>query len=138
MNPMPLERTRRSLFYLVGYLFPSGAALLLFPAPTMRLLLSTGHYDNVFPRVAGLLPIGLALVIAGIIRHRTEVLYPLTLLPRAVFCAGFIVFYLYTRDPLFLVLLAVVGFGAAFTGLTYLKENAQAQRVGDGASAESR
>jgi hypothetical protein len=32
MNPMPLERTGRSLFYLVGYLFPSGLALLLFPA----------------------------------------------------------------------------------------------------------
>jgi hypothetical protein len=29
---MPLERTGRSLFYLVGYLFPSGLALLLFPA----------------------------------------------------------------------------------------------------------
>jgi hypothetical protein len=33
------------------------------------------------------------------------VLYPLTLLPRAVFCLGFIIFYLHTRDPLFLVLL---------------------------------
>jgi hypothetical protein len=138
MNPMPLERTRLSLFYLVGYLFPSGLALLLFPASTMRLLLSNGHYDNVFPRVAGLLLIGLALVIAGIIRHRAQLLYPLTLLPRAVFCVGFIVFYLYTRDPLFLVLFAVVGFGAAFTGLTYLKESAQVRRMGNTASAESR
>jgi hypothetical protein len=137
MNPMPPERTRRSLFYLVGYLFPSGVALLLFPAATTRLLLSNGHYDNVFPRVAGRLLIGLALVIAGIIRYRTEVLYPLTLIPRAVFCAGFIGFYVYTRDPLFLVLLAVVGFGATFTGLTYLKESAQARQMGNTASAES-
>jgi hypothetical protein len=135
---MPLERTRRSLFYLVGYLFLSGLALLLFPARSMGLLLSNGHYDNVFPRVAGLLLIGLALVIAGIIRHRTEVLYPLTLLPRAVFCLGFVVFYIYTRDPFFLVLLAVVGFGAAFTGLTYLKESAQSRRMGNTASAETR
>jgi hypothetical protein len=135
---MPLERTRRSLFYLVGYLFLSGLALLLFPAQTMRLLLSNGHYDDVFPRVAGLLLIGLALVIAGIIRHRMEVLYPLTLLPRAVFCLGFIVFYLYTRDPFFLVLLAVVGFGATFTGLTYLNESANARRLGNAASTESR
>jgi hypothetical protein len=29
---MPLERTRGSLFYLVGYLFPSGLAFQLFPA----------------------------------------------------------------------------------------------------------
>ena len=127
---MPLERTRRSLFYLVGYLLPSGLALCLAPAETMRLLRSNGHYDPVFPRVCGVLLIGLALVIAGIIRHRTEVLYPLTLLPRAVFCAGFIAFYAYTRDPFFLVLLAVVGFGAAFTGLTYLKESANARRTG--------
>lgn len=77
---MPLERTRRSLYYLVGYLVPSGLALLIAPAATMRLLLSNGHYDNVFPRMTGLLLIGLALVIAGIIRYRTEVLYPLTLL----------------------------------------------------------
>ena len=39
MHPMPLDRTRNSLFCLVGYLFPTGLALLLFPAPTMRLLL---------------------------------------------------------------------------------------------------
>jgi len=68
----------------------------------MRLLLSNGHYDEVFPRVAGLLLIGLAIVILGIIRHRTEALYPLTLLPRAVFCLGFVIFFLYTRDPFFL------------------------------------
>jgi hypothetical protein len=123
----PLDRTRRSLFYLVGYLFPTGLALLLFSAATMRLLLSNGHYDDVFPRVAGLLLIGIGLVVAGIIRYRTEVLYPLTLVPRLVFCVGFVGFYFYTRDPLFLVMLAVVGFGATFTGVTYLRERSQAK-----------
>jgi hypothetical protein len=127
MNPAPLNRTRRSLFYLVGYLLPTGIALLLFPAGTMRLLLSNGHYDDVFPRVAGLLLIGLGLVVAGIIRYRTEVLYPVTLIPRLVFCVGFVGFYLFTRDPLFLVILAVVGFGMTFTGLTYLGERSGAK-----------
>jgi hypothetical protein len=125
MQPHSLQRTRRSLFYLVGYLFPSGVALLLFPAATLRLLLSNGHYDDVFPRVAGLFLIGLGVLIAGIIRYRAEVLYPVTLLVRAVFCIGFIALYLSTRDPLFLVLLAVVAFGATLTGLTYLRERSQ-------------
>jgi hypothetical protein len=123
MNVTPLNRTRRSLFYLVGYLLPSGLALLFFPAFTIRLLLSNGHYDDVFPRLAGLLLIGLGLVIAGIIRYRTEVLYPLTLFPRVIFCLGFVGFFLYTHDPFFLVLLAVVGLGATITGLTYLSES---------------
>jgi hypothetical protein len=127
MNPAPLNRTRRSLFYLVGYLIPTGLALLLFPAGTMWLLLSNGHYDDVFPRVAGLLLIGLGLVVAGIIRYRTEVLYPVTLIPRLMFCVGFIGFYFYTRDPLFLAMLAVVGFGVTFTGLTYLDERSRAK-----------
>ena len=133
---MGFERTRRSLFYLVGYLSLAGIALLLAPSTTMRILLSNGHYDNVFPRFSGLLLVGLALVIAGIIRQRTEVLYPLTMIPRIVFCAGFIAFYFYTLDPLFLVLLAVVGVGVVFTGLTYFKERASSFR--ESASSELR
>jgi len=135
---MPFEHTRRSLFYLVSYLLLSGLALLLSPTITLRVLLSNGHYDDVFPRFSGLLLIGLALVIVGIIRYRTEVLYPLTMLPRLAFCVGFIGFYFYTRDPLFLVLLTVVGVGVTFTGLTYLSENTNARRAGRVASSGPR
>ena len=128
MDAERLPRTRLSLFYLAGYLVPTGLALLAFPDSTMRLLLSNGHYDDVFPRVSGLLLVGLGLFIAGIIHYRAETLYPLTLLVRLAFCAGFAGFYLYTRDPLFLAILAVVALGVTLTGVTYLGERAQVRQ----------
>jgi len=46
-------------------------------------------------------------------------LYPSTLVLRSVFLAGFLGFYLHTRDPLFLVVLGVVGLGVLMTGTSY-------------------
>lgn len=125
-----LNRTRLSLFYLAGYLFPTGLALLFFPAITLKILQSNGHYDDVFPRVAGLLLVGIGLVVSGIIRYRTEVLYPVTVVVRLVFCAGFLALYFYSRDPLFLVILAVVSLGVILTGATYLAERPSGTRGG--------
>jgi len=60
--------------------------------------------------------------ILGIVLSRTGVLYPTTLLVRAFFLACIVTFYVTSRDPLFLALLAVVGFGFVWTGLSYLSE----------------
>jgi hypothetical protein len=65
---------------------------------------------------------GLGMTVLGIIRVRAEALYPATLLIRAFFLVCFGAFFLMTQDPLFLVLLAVVGSGFVLTGLTYLTE----------------
>jgi hypothetical protein len=65
-----MERSRKSLYYLAGYLLLIGFALLLVPDLTLRLLLSNGHYGEIFPRVAGMLMSGLGMTIAGIIRAR--------------------------------------------------------------------
>jgi hypothetical protein len=43
-------------------------------------------------------------------------------LVRAFFLVCIATFYAMTRDPFFLVLLAVVGFGFVWTGLSYLSE----------------
>jgi uncharacterized protein YjeT (DUF2065 family) len=115
-----MRRTRLSLFYLAGYLLPTGLALLLAPRTTLRLMLSNGHYDSdVFPRVAGLLLLALGIIVVQIIRLRAEALYTATLMARSVLLAGFMVFYWYTRDPFFLVVLGVVALGFALTGTSY-------------------
>ena len=86
------------------------------------MLLSDGDYGDVFPRVAGMLLTGLGIAILGIIRARAEALYPETLIVRAFFLVCLGAFFLMTRDPLFLVLIAIVAFGFVLTGLTYLTE----------------
>ena len=83
-------------------------------------MLSNGDYgSDVFPRVAGLLLLGIGIIVAQIIRLKAEVLYSTTLMLRFVFLVGFLGFYFYTRDPLFLVVLGVVGLGVLLTGTSY-------------------
>ena len=119
-----MNRTRLSLYYLCGYLLIGGVVLLFFPKEGLRLLLSNGDYGDVFPRVAGMLLTGLGMAILGIIWARAEALYPATLIVRAFFLVCLGAFFLMTRDPFFLVLIAVVAFGFVLTGLTYLTEKA--------------
>jgi hypothetical protein len=38
---------------------------------------------------------------------------------RSLFLVGFIGFYMYTRDPFFLIVVGVAGLGVALTGTTY-------------------
>jgi hypothetical protein len=117
-----MNRTGLSLYYLCGYLPIGGLVLLFFPKQGLSLLLSDGDYGDVFPRVAGMRLTGLGMVILGIISARAEALYPATLIVRAFFLICLVAFFLMTRDPLFLVLFAVVAFGFVLTGLTYLTE----------------
>ena len=115
-----MRRTRLSLFYLAGYLLPTGLLWLVAPRATFKLMLSNGDYgSDVFPRVAGLLLLAIGIIVVQIIRLRAEVLYATTLMVRSVFLAGFLGFYWYTRDPLFLVVLGVVGLGVVLTGTSY-------------------
>jgi len=123
-----MRRTRLSLFYLAGYLLPTGLLLLVAPRMTLRLLLSNGDYgSDVFVRVVGLLLLAVGLIVVQIIRYRVEVLYRTTLMVRAVFLIGFLGFYLYTRDPLFLVILGVVGLGFILTGTSYWLDRRERQ-----------
>jgi hypothetical protein len=124
-----MRRTRWSLFYLAGYLLPTGLLLLVAPGLALKLLLSNGDYGSVFPRVAGLLLLGIGIIVVQIIRLRAEALYPTTLMVRAVFVVGFVSFYWYTRDPLFLVILGVLGLGVVLTAASYWLDR-QERRVG--------
>jgi hypothetical protein len=109
-----LPRIRLSLFYLAGYLIPSGLAFLAFPQLTLKLLFSNGSYGDVFPRLVG------AILIAQIIRYRLYQLYPTAIATQLLLLATLIGLYAYQRDPAFLVLFGVVGFGVALTSICYL------------------
>ena len=115
-----LNRTRLSLFYLGSYLAIIGFGLLFAPHETLRILQSNGNYGDVFPRVSGMLMSGLGLSIFGMIRARSSAQYPATLVVRVYFIACIAAFYAMTGDPLFLVLIGIVGLGLVLTLGSYL------------------
>jgi len=121
-----MRRTNLSLIYVATYLWGAGIALLIAPRLALHLLLSTGDYGEILPRLAGLLLIGLGMLVVQIIRYQIADLYSTTIALRVVFCLGFILLYLRSRDPLFLVLLAVVGLGVLATSLCYLRDRREA------------
>lgn len=117
-----MHRTHRSLYYLVSYLTVAGLALFLVPGFALKLLLSNGDYGDVLPRLAGMLLIGLAILVFQIIRLQIEALYPTTLMVRGFFLASFIFLFAISGDPFFLVVFAIVALGVALTGYSYLQD----------------
>lgn len=118
-----MRRTNLSRIYVVAYLLAAGLFLLATPRLALKLLLSTADYGVILPRLTGLLLIGLAMFVLQIIRYRVVALYATTLAVRVVFCGGFIALYVLSRDPLFLVLLAVVGLGVLATSASYILDS---------------
>jgi hypothetical protein len=124
-----MNKTRLSLYYLGSYLSIIGIGLLFAPHWTLTALLSNGDYGDVFPRVAGMLMSGLGLSIFGMIRARSFELYPATLLIRAYFIVCILAFYAMTYDPLFLVLIGIVGIGFILTLSSYLLDRRSSQAL---------
>ena len=122
-----MNKTRLSLFYLGSYLVLIGLGLLFVPHGTLKMLQSNRDYDDVFPRIAGMLMSGLGLSVFGMIRARSSQQYPATLFMRVYFLACFVAFYGMTRDPLFLTLLGIVGLGFLLTLASYLLDRKSAQ-----------
>jgi hypothetical protein len=113
-----MNRTRLSLFYLVGYLIPAGVALLLGPQLALKLLFSTGSYGDVMPRFVGLFVLVLGILALQIVRHRLAVLYTTVLGVRGLMLLVMLALYFYSRDPLFISLLVVVGLGVVLTSIS--------------------
>jgi hypothetical protein len=126
LEPMPAHDRRDHASYqsepdlVVAYLLAAGIFLLVAPRLALRLLLSTADYGVILPRLTGLLLIGLGMFVVQIIRYRVVTLYTTTLAIGGVFCVGFITLYILSRDPLFLVLLVVVGLGVLATSASYI------------------
>lgn len=114
-----MRRSRQSLYYLAGYLLPTGLGLLLAPSLVLRLLFSNGDYGDVMPRFAGAVIFALGILIVQIIRLRIDTLYTTAIFARVFLSACMIGFYLYSRDPFFLVVLAVIVAGLTWTSVSY-------------------
>ena len=121
-----MKRTHLSLYYLAGYLLPAGTLLLLVPDVATKLLLSNRTYDDAPFRLAGVLLIGLGILVVQMIRHRLAVLYPTTILIRLLISATLIWLYLRTNDPFFLVVLLVVVIGIGLTGASFVLDRRRA------------
>jgi hypothetical protein len=117
-----VRRTRLSLFYLAAYLVGAGIALIFAPSIALGLLFASGHYGDVMPRLLGVVLLALGIVIVQIIRFRLEVLYTTTLIVRVFIVAVLVGLLVYSRDPLFISLLVVVGLGMVFTSASYLTD----------------
>jgi len=113
------SKTKASLYYVATYLTLTGIGLMVAPQLVLKLLFSTGQYDDVFVRFSGILMLGLGIVVIQLIRHNAAALYPSTVLVRAVIWVAVAALYLSARDPFFLVVLGVVGAGMAWTGISY-------------------
>jgi len=123
---------RASLFYLAGYLLPTGAGLIVIPDQVTRLLGSTGEYGTVLPRAFGLMLLGIGIIVVQLIRHEVAVLYPTTVAVRSVFLAGFAWLYWMSKDPFFLAMFAVVSLGVVLTGTGLALDRMRTARRGYG------
>lgn len=117
-----MHRTRLSLYYLAGYLFPTGLALFFVPQTFMKLLFSNQQYSDAFPQFSGLLLIGLGIVVVTVIRHGNPIFYRMTLIIRIVLWTGIFAIWLRSRDPFFIAVLCVLGLGIVLTGSFYLAD----------------
>jgi hypothetical protein len=116
------RRTRLCIWYVAGYLFLSGLALLLAPRAALTVMLSNTDYGIVMPRWVGMLSVAMGTLVAQIVRQHVVVLYPLSFFMPAAMLIGFVGMYLQSANPLFLTIAGVVGVGVLATGVSILLE----------------
>jgi len=102
---------RLTLIYLAAYLLVGGCAFLVAPALSLRLLLSSGDYGDIMPRVVGLFMSVLGGVIVQFALARDYRYYLYTIVARSFIVLVMTALYFKARDPLFLVLDAIVLIG---------------------------
>lgn len=99
---------RLTLVYLASYLLVGGAAFLVLPEPTLRLLLSNGAYGDVMPRLVGMFMVALGGVVLQFVRARDYRYYRSTIAARVFIVVALAALYFRARDPLLIVLNAIV------------------------------
>jgi len=102
---------RLTLSYLAGYLLVGGLGFLVAPDVALRLLLSNGAYGDIMPRVVGLFMLVLGGFILQFVRARDYRYYVYAVVARSFIVLVLTALYFRARDPLFLVLDAIVLIG---------------------------
>src|SRR5215831_18592969 len=134
-----LRRTRTSLFYLIAYLFPFAAGLLISPTDTFHLLGSRADHATTAWRLFGGLLLLLAVAVVRLIRKRLSAASINTAIGRLAFVILFSYLVGKTGNQAYLIVLMVLGFGEAWTLIALaldLREWIVAQRnpIGDRAA----
>jgi hypothetical protein len=102
---------RLTLIYLAASLLIGGCGLLVAPVLALRLLLSNGAYGDIMPRVVGLFMFVLGGVIVQFVRARDYRYYLYSIVARSFIVVVMTALYFKARDPLSLVLDAIVLIG---------------------------
>src|SRR5437867_12533306 len=102
---------RLTLSYLAGYLLVGGLGFLVAPDVALRLLLSNGAYGDIMPRVVGMFMLALGGFILQFVRARDYRYYLYAVVARSFIVLVLTALYFRARDPLFLVLDAIVLIG---------------------------
>ncbi len=110
-----MTRTRWSLLYPITVLLSSGLLLIIVPQWVPTLLLSTAEYGTVFPRMLGIMFIGLGSLVSLVVWYQVEVIYFKTVWIRLFFWMGFAGMYVSTEDRMFLTLLGILSGGIVLT-----------------------
>ena len=115
-----MKKTKGSLYYLASYLLIGGIGFLVLPNQMLKVFMSNGEYSDVMVRLVGLMLMSLGIFIVQLIRFQIEQLYSSTLLVRSIILSFLLAFYFVYKDPLFLVLFGIVGFGFVLTTTSFL------------------
>jgi len=99
---------RLTFIYLASYLLVGGLGFLVVPELTLRLLLSNGIYGDVMPRLVGTFMVALGGVILQFVWARDYRYYRYSIVARIFIVVALTVLYFKARDPLFLMLDAIV------------------------------
>jgi hypothetical protein len=99
---------RLTFVYLASYLLVGGLGFLVVPELTLRLLLSNGSYGDVMPRLVGVFMIALGGAVLEFVRGRDYRYYRYAIVARVFIVAALTALHFKARDPLFLVLDAIV------------------------------
>ena len=112
-----------SQFYLIGYLIIGGLVFALVPQFALRVFLSNVSYDDAIVRLAGVLLLGLAAFVILSILRRDPFFLQNALIVRTIILLGMGGIYLTSENPLFLVLIGIVGLGYILSWVALIKEN---------------
>ena len=109
--------------YLASYLLIGGIGFAFIPELTLKLFLSNGDYGDIMPRVAGMFMIALGGLVATMTFNNDLRYYPYAVFIRTGMVAFIIWLYMISKDPLMIVILAIVLLGLLPAWYLYLKKS---------------
>ena len=129
---MGIRLKRLAFVYLISYLAVAALGFGLFPALTLKLFLSNGEYGVIMPRLLGAMMGVLSFLLFMVYRQGDWQKYsPFTMMARVPLVL--FIFYLYylSRDPMFLIINAIILVGLVTTAVGTAMQRRERRRKTD-------